>query len=49
MYPADLQEFGYIVDDSNVTAQWLTQYWANVWTYSSSAAVSGPEAKSCAL
>ena len=49
MYPADLQEFGYIVDDSRVTAQWLSQYWASVWQYSSSAAVSGTEAKSCAL
>jgi hypothetical protein len=49
MYPANLQEFGYIVDDSNVTAQWLAQYWANVWQYSSSAAVSGSEAKTCAL
>jgi phosphatidylserine/phosphatidylglycerophosphate/cardiolipin synthase-like enzyme len=49
MYPADLQEFGYIVDDSNVTAAWLSQYWANAWKYSSSAAVSGTEATSCAL
>jgi hypothetical protein len=49
MYPADLQEFGYIVDDSNVTAQWLSQYWSNVWQYSSTAAVSGTEAKTCAL
>ncbi len=49
MYPANLQEFGYIVDDSNVTGQWLAQYWANAWKYASSAAVSGPEAKSCAL
>ncbi len=49
MYPANLQEFGYIVDDSNVTGQWLSQYWTNVWKYSSTAAVSGSEAKSCAL
>jgi hypothetical protein len=49
MYPANLQEFGYIVDDSNVTGQWLSQYWANAWANSSTAAVSGPEAKSCAL
>ena len=49
MYPADLQEFGYIVDDSRVTADWLAQYWAKVWQYSSTAAVSGPEAATCAL
>ena len=49
MYPANLQEFGYIVDDSNVTGQWLSQYWANAWASSSTAAVSGPEATSCAL
>jgi hypothetical protein len=49
MYPANLQEFGYVVDDSNVTGQWLSQYWNTVWQYSSTAAVSGPEAKTCAL
>jgi len=49
MYPADLQEFGYIVDDSRVTGEWLSGYWANVWRYSSTAAVSGPEATTCQL
>jgi phosphatidylserine/phosphatidylglycerophosphate/cardiolipin synthase-like enzyme len=49
MYPANLQEFGYIVDDSRVTGDWLAKYWANAWRYSSTAAVSGPEAASCAL
>ena len=49
MYPANLQEFGYIVDDSNVTGQWLAQYWNTVWKYSSTAAVSGTEAATCAL
>ena len=33
MYPADLQEVGYIVDDSNITGQWLSQYWASVFTF----------------
>jgi hypothetical protein len=49
LYPANLQEFGYIVDDSRVTAGWLSSYWANAWGWSSTAAVSGTEATSCSL
>ncbi|HEY2510128.1 MAG TPA: hypothetical protein VGI39_04710, partial [Polyangiaceae bacterium] len=49
MYPADLQEFGYIVDDSRVTADWLAKYWSNAWPHAAKAAVSGAEASSCAL
>jgi len=32
-----------------VTGDWLSKYWANVWRYSSTAAVSGPEAAACRL
>jgi phosphatidylserine/phosphatidylglycerophosphate/cardiolipin synthase-like enzyme len=49
MYPANLQEFGYIVDDSRVTADWIAKYWNNAWTNSSRVAVSGPEAAQCLL
>jgi hypothetical protein len=49
IYPAGLQEYGYIVDDSRATAQWLTGYWANVWGQSQIGAVTGTEATTCAL
>jgi hypothetical protein len=49
MYQANLQEFGYIVDDSRVTADWLAKYWNNAWTNSKRVAVSGPEASKCLL
>ena len=47
MYPVNLQEFGYIVDD-HPTAQALTDaYWTPLWEWSSRAAVSGPGVKNC--
>jgi phosphatidylserine/phosphatidylglycerophosphate/cardiolipin synthase-like enzyme len=47
MYPVNLQEFGYIVDDAR-TAQALTDaYWTPLWEWSSRAAVSGPGVKEC--
>jgi phosphatidylserine/phosphatidylglycerophosphate/cardiolipin synthase-like enzyme len=49
MYPADLQEFGYIVDDSNITGDWLSQYWSSAWQYSSMAAISGTGTENCEL
>jgi phosphatidylserine/phosphatidylglycerophosphate/cardiolipin synthase-like enzyme len=49
LYPAGLQELGYIVDDSVATRAYLTGYWANVWRFSGARAVTGPEAARCAL
>jgi phosphatidylserine/phosphatidylglycerophosphate/cardiolipin synthase-like enzyme len=49
MYPANLQEFGYIVDDPGITSQWLNQYWLDAWAGASTGAVSGPEAATCML
>jgi phosphatidylserine/phosphatidylglycerophosphate/cardiolipin synthase-like enzyme len=41
IYPAGLQEYGYIVDDSRATRTYLDTYWSNVWQYSQTSAVSG--------
>jgi phosphatidylserine/phosphatidylglycerophosphate/cardiolipin synthase-like enzyme len=49
LYPADLQEFGYIVDDSRVTGELLAQHWTHVWGHAASAAVSGDGAPRCEL
>jgi phosphatidylserine/phosphatidylglycerophosphate/cardiolipin synthase-like enzyme len=47
MYPVNLQEFGYILDDA-VAAQQLTDtYWTPLWQWSSKAAVSGHGVKNC--
>lgn len=48
-YPAGLQEFGFIVDDSRATAQYLARHWTNVWGNASPLAISGAGATSCRL
>jgi phosphatidylserine/phosphatidylglycerophosphate/cardiolipin synthase-like enzyme len=47
LYPADLQEFGLIVDDPAITAELLSSYWEPLWAYSSVTAQTGPEAEEC--
>jgi hypothetical protein len=47
LYPADLQEFGYVVEDDAATAQVRHAYWEPAWTWSQRAAISGSEAQSC--
>ncbi len=47
MYPVNLQEFGYIVDDQRAAAELLDAYWTPLWQWSQRAAVSGDEAESC--
>jgi phosphatidylserine/phosphatidylglycerophosphate/cardiolipin synthase-like enzyme len=47
LYPVNLQEFGYIVEDRRATDQLLKDYWDQLWRYSSAAAISGSEAKHC--
>lgn len=49
VYPAGLQEFGFIVDDSTATAQYLAGYWNGVWASSSTTAISGNGVASCGL
>lgn len=47
LYPANLAEFGLIVDDEMMTLDLLQQYWDPMWSWSVEAAVSGWEADAC--
>lgn len=47
MYPVNLQEFGYIVDDRRAAQELLDAYWTPLWQWSQRAAVSGDGARSC--
>ena len=47
MYPVNLQEFGYIVDDAKAAQQVADDYWTPLWQWSSRAAVSGRGVKNC--
>jgi hypothetical protein len=47
MYPVNLQEFGYIVDDTGAARELLDAWWGPMWQWSQRAAVSGPEVKDC--
>ncbi len=49
LYPVDLQEFGYIVDDRAAAATLLRDYWNPLWHWSRAAAISGSDAPSCSL
>ena len=47
LYPSELQEFGYIVEDKTAAAQALRDLWEPAWKWSRAAAVSGDDAPSC--
>jgi phosphatidylserine/phosphatidylglycerophosphate/cardiolipin synthase-like enzyme len=47
MYPVNLQEFGYIVDDTKAAQEIIDAYWSPLWQWSSRAAVSGRGVKNC--
>lgn len=47
VYPVNLQEFGYIVDDRRAAAEVLDAYWTPLWQWSRRAALSGEEAGRC--
>jgi phosphatidylserine/phosphatidylglycerophosphate/cardiolipin synthase-like enzyme len=47
MYPVNLQEYGYIVDDGKAAGELLDAYWKPLWEWSRKAAVSGPGVKNC--
>jgi hypothetical protein len=47
MYPVDLQEFGYILDDRPAAATLRRLYWDPLWRWSSRAAISGDDAPAC--
>jgi phosphatidylserine/phosphatidylglycerophosphate/cardiolipin synthase-like enzyme len=47
LYPTELQEFGYIVENRAAAARALRDLWEPAWKWSSAAAISGAEAPSC--
>ncbi len=47
MYPVNLQEYGYIIDDRQRAEELSEAYWRPLWEWSKRAAVSGPEVKDC--
>ncbi len=47
MYPVNLQEFGYIVDDAKAGREVIDTYWTPLWQWSERAAVSGHGVKNC--
>ena len=47
MYPVNLQEFGYIVDDARAAQELSDAYWTPLWQWSSKAAVSGHGVEKC--
>jgi len=47
MYPVNLQEFGYIVDDPKAAREVVDAYWTPLWQWSQRAAVSGRGVKNC--
>ena len=47
LYPTELQEFGYIVENKEATAQALRELWEPAWRWSSAAAISGDDAPAC--
>ncbi len=49
LYPADLAEYGFIVDDPGLAADLVTHYYNDIWAASKRSAVSGPDAASCVL
>ncbi|MEA2781148.1 MAG: hypothetical protein QOK29_2692 [Rhodospirillaceae bacterium] len=49
LYPVDLQEFGYIVDDRVAARQLRRNYWDPLWRWSRASAISGQNAPSCVL
>lgn len=47
MYPVNLQEYGYIVDDRKAAGELLDAYWNPLWKWSERAAVSGAGVQNC--
>jgi phosphatidylserine/phosphatidylglycerophosphate/cardiolipin synthase-like enzyme len=47
LYPVELQEFGYVVEDAGAAAELRRSYWDQIWRWSRLAAISGADAPSC--
>lgn len=51
-YPANLQEYGFIIADQNATQGFMSSYWDKMWGYSLRHAVTGsdiPAGRTCSL
>jgi phosphatidylserine/phosphatidylglycerophosphate/cardiolipin synthase-like enzyme len=49
LYPANLAEYGYLVDDAAAAAAFTANYWTKAWASSARLAVTGSEATTCAV
>jgi hypothetical protein len=47
LYPANLQEFGYVLEDASAVAQVRAQLWDRAWRWSQKAVISGSETQAC--
>jgi phosphatidylserine/phosphatidylglycerophosphate/cardiolipin synthase-like enzyme len=47
MYPVDLQELGFVIDDTKAAATLLASYWRPLWQWSKRAALSGDGVERC--
>ncbi len=48
LYPANLAEYGFLVDDAATTSTFVSTWWTKEWTQSKRVAVTGSEAAVCA-
>jgi phosphatidylserine/phosphatidylglycerophosphate/cardiolipin synthase-like enzyme len=49
LYPANLQEFGYVVEDPVAAGQVRADLWDRAWRWSQKKAISGSEVSDCVL
>lgn len=49
LYPVELQEFGYVIEDAGAAKTLRQDFWDKAWTWSQQAAISGSEARACVL
>ena len=49
LYPVELQEFGYVIEDASAAAELRRSYWDQIWRWSRLAAISGADAPGCVL
>ncbi|WP_251366060.1 hypothetical protein [Coxiella-like endosymbiont of Rhipicephalus sanguineus] len=40
LYPSNLEEFGYVIDNKKLIQEFLNQYWNKFWYYSKATAIS---------
>jgi phosphatidylserine/phosphatidylglycerophosphate/cardiolipin synthase-like enzyme len=47
LYPSDLTEYGVFISDPTAISQMKSEYWDQLWKYSSRVAISGSEVQDC--